>query len=111
MAAAMGASSGSAMTSTAAGATTGAADATGVNSKEIHTYQAPWMVYGLAASLKEGSDYSFRYAIGSFIEEYSNKVMVRPPSAARGQQCCEPSQLTCRAAGASPLRQPLRLPP
>ncbi|KAA0150087.1 hypothetical protein FNF27_04701 [Cafeteria roenbergensis] len=76
MAAAMGASSGSAMTSTAAGATTGAADATGVNSKEIHTYQAPWMVYGLAASLKEGSDYSFRYAIGSFIEEYSNKVMV-----------------------------------
>lgn len=58
------------------GSATGPGEVAGVNSKEIHTYEAPWMIYGLAASMREGPDYSFRYAVGSFMEEYSNKVSV-----------------------------------
>jgi hypothetical protein len=54
-------------------------EASAINSKEIHTYKAPWMIYGLAASMREGPEYAFRYAVGSFIEEYSNKVWVRAP--------------------------------
>jgi hypothetical protein len=62
--------------SSSAAAGTKESSKTAVNSKEIHTYTAPWPIYGLAASMKEGPDYTFRYAIGSFVEEYSNKVIV-----------------------------------
>ena len=40
--------------------------------KEIYTYDAPWPVYGMAWSTKP--EHKFRLALGSFIEEYSNKV-------------------------------------
>ena len=43
--------------------------------KEIYTYEAAWPIYGLAASQRAGKE--FRFAVGSFIEEYSNKVQVR----------------------------------
>jgi WD repeat-containing protein 68 len=45
--------------------------------KEVYTYEAPFPVYGLACSQRPGAAYNFRFAIGSFIEEYSNKVQVR----------------------------------
>ena len=38
--------------------------------REIYTYEAPWAVYGLGWS--ERTD--FRFACGSFQEEYTNKV-------------------------------------
>lgn len=43
-------------------------------SLETYTYKAPWDVYALAASNRSGSKYAHRYALGSFIEEYNNKV-------------------------------------
>lgn len=42
--------------------------------KEIVTYDAPWNIYGLAWSKK--TTVPFRLALGSFIEEYRNKVQV-----------------------------------
>jgi hypothetical protein len=45
--------------------------------KEIYTYQAPWDVYALAVSKRSGSRYEHRYAVGSYVEEYNNKVQVR----------------------------------
>jgi DDB1- and CUL4-associated factor 7 len=44
--------------------------------KEIYTYEAPWDVYSLAVSQKVTKSYSFRFAVGSYIEEYSNKVYI-----------------------------------
>jgi WD repeat-containing protein 68 len=46
--------------------------------KEIYTYEAPWTLYGLACSQRP--DQPFRFAVGSFIEEYCNKVQVRTSS-------------------------------
>jgi hypothetical protein len=43
-----------------------------VEKKEIYTYQAPWMIYGMNWSHRE--DIKLRLAIGSFIEQYNNKV-------------------------------------
>ena len=40
--------------------------------KEIYKYNAPWTVYGMNWSVRP--DKRFRLALGSFIEEYSNKV-------------------------------------
>ena len=40
--------------------------------KEIYKYLAPWTVYGMNWSVR--SDKQFRLAIGSFIEDYKNKV-------------------------------------
>lgn len=40
--------------------------------KEIYKYDAPWVVYGMNWSVRP--DKRFRLALGSFIEEYSNKV-------------------------------------
>eukprot|EP00960_Hanusia_phi_P069442 767092-Hanusia_phi.AAC.3 len=42
--------------------------------KEIFTYEAPWEIYGMSWSVRP--DKRFRIAVGSFIEEYSNKVQV-----------------------------------
>jgi WD repeat-containing protein 68 len=42
--------------------------------KEIHTYEAPWDLYGMSWSIRP--DQKFRLALGSFIEEYRNKVMI-----------------------------------
>lgn len=40
--------------------------------KEIYKYTAPWSVYAMNWSLRP--DKKFRLALGSFIEDYSNKV-------------------------------------
>ena len=40
---------------------------------EIYTYKAPWPMYAMNWSYK--SSRPFRLAVGSFVEEYTNKVM------------------------------------
>eukprot|EP00741_Cyanophora_paradoxa_P018378 tig00000204_g17745.t1 len=42
--------------------------------KEIYTYEAQWPIYGMNWSVRP--DQKFRLALGSFIEEYSNKVEI-----------------------------------
>ena len=42
--------------------------------REIYRYQAPWPLYAMGWSQTPRD--SFRLALGSFIEEYSNKVQV-----------------------------------
>ena len=42
--------------------------------KEIYKYVAPWTVYGMNWSVRH--DKRFRLALGSFIEDYKNKVSV-----------------------------------
>jgi WD repeat-containing protein 68 len=42
--------------------------------KEIYTYNAPWTIYGMNWSIRP--DQKFRLAIGSFLEDYTNKVEV-----------------------------------
>lgn len=44
--------------------------------KEIYTYEAPWPVYGLGGSQRPGKENEFRFAVGSFVEEYTNKVQI-----------------------------------
>ena len=39
----------------------------------IYTYEAPWTIYGMNWSVR--MDTKFRLAVGSFIEEFRNKVM------------------------------------
>ena len=43
-----------------------------MDKKEIYTYKAPWLIYGMNWSVRQ--DKKFRLAIGSFIEQYNNKV-------------------------------------
>ncbi|EFC35605.1 predicted protein [Naegleria gruberi] len=43
-----------------------------MNQKEIYTYNSDWMIYSLSWSVRR--DEKYRLAIGSFIEEYRNKV-------------------------------------
>ena len=43
-----------------------------VRRKEIYRYEAPWTVYGMNWSIRQ--DKRFRLAIGSFVEDYCNKV-------------------------------------
>jgi WD repeat-containing protein 68 len=42
--------------------------------KEIYTYHAPWLIYGMNWSVR--ADQRFRLAIGSFEEEYNNSVRI-----------------------------------
>jgi WD repeat-containing protein 68 len=42
--------------------------------KEIYTYQAPWLIYGMNWSVRP--DKKFRLALGSFLEDYTNKVSI-----------------------------------
>lgn len=51
--------------------------------REIYTYAAPWPVYSLASSNHAAPDRAFRFAVGSFVEEYSNKVQVHARECAR----------------------------
>ncbi|VEL11816.1 unnamed protein product [Protopolystoma xenopodis] len=46
----------------------------GPKRKEIYRYDAPWNIFSMNWSIR--SDKRFRLAIGSFIEEYNNKVQV-----------------------------------
>ena len=51
----------------------------GRSHREIYRYQAPWPLYAMGWSQKPVGTpeaESFRLALGSFIEEYSNKVQV-----------------------------------
>eukprot|EP00958_Prasinococcus_capsulatus_P015270 scaffold1626_cov372-Prasinococcus_capsulatus_cf.AAC.24 len=41
---------------------------------EIYTHEAPWLIYGMNWSVRR--DKKFRLAIGSFVEEYTNKVQI-----------------------------------
>ena len=41
--------------------------------KEIYKYDAPWTIYGMNWSVRP--DKRFRLALGSFVEEYNNKVI------------------------------------
>jgi WD repeat-containing protein 68 len=41
---------------------------------EIHTYEAPWLVYAMNWSVRR--DKKFRIGIGSFIEEYNNHLEI-----------------------------------
>ncbi|CAJ0756919.1 3278_t:CDS:2 [Entrophospora sp. SA101] len=47
----------------------------GLLKKEVYEYKAPWPVYGLDWSKLPGEK-AFRLAVGSFIEEYSNKLEI-----------------------------------
>lgn len=40
--------------------------------KEIYTYEAPWLIYGMNWSTRPSP--KFRLAVGSFIEDYKNQV-------------------------------------
>ncbi|KAF6093234.1 DCAF7 isoform 4 [Pan troglodytes] len=42
--------------------------------KEIYKYEAPWTVYAMNWSVRP--DKRFRLALGSFVEEYNNKVVI-----------------------------------
>lgn len=42
--------------------------------KQIFTYEAPWLVYSLGFSWREGQE--FRLAIGSLVEEVGNKIRI-----------------------------------
>jgi hypothetical protein len=42
--------------------------------KEIYVYTSPFDLYGMTWSMRPGPDYKFRLAVGSFIEEYNNKI-------------------------------------
>ena len=44
--------------------------------KQVYTYDAKWDIYALNWSNRAGDEYAFRFAIGSFIEEYRNKIKV-----------------------------------
>ena len=44
-------------------------------SKNIHKYEAPWIIYGMHWSTRPHPK-KFRLALGSFIEEYNNKVQI-----------------------------------
>ena len=55
----------------------GGSSSVGKKKKEIWTYEAPWAVYGLAGSMRPGAEFANRFAIGSYIEEYCNKVQAR----------------------------------
>jgi WD repeat-containing protein 68 len=54
-----------------------------VDSKEIFTYQAPWPIY--AAAWSSRPDKPFRLAIGSFLEDYTNRVEIVQLSRTTGQ--------------------------
>lgn len=60
---------------TSSNPTASAAVAVGATEKkEIYTYEAPWLIYGMNWSVRP--DKKFRLAIGSFVEDYNNKVEV-----------------------------------
>ena len=54
-------------------ALTGGAGGGAAEKKEIYTYEAPWLIYGMNWSVRP--DKKFRLAVGSFVEEYNNKVV------------------------------------
>lgn len=53
--------------------------------KEIYRYSAPWQLYGMNWSVRP--DRRFRIAVGSFIEDYSNKVQIVQLDEEQGKFC------------------------
>ena len=53
---------------------TSSATAPSAKRKEIYKYEAPWQVYSMNWSVRP--DKRFRLALGSFVEEYNNKVQI-----------------------------------
>lgn len=51
----------------------------------ILTWEAPWTIYSLACSQRPGPEHAYRFALGSFIEEYSNKVQIIQLDEERGE--------------------------
>eukprot|EP00953_Heterococcus_sp_UTEX-ZZ885_P038269 19645-Heterococcus_DN1.PRE.1 len=47
-----------------------------MGSREIYTYEAPWMIYGLAWSQRQEQHLGYRLAVSSFTEEYRSVVHV-----------------------------------
>jgi DDB1- and CUL4-associated factor 7 len=58
----------------------------GGSSAEVVQYEAPWPLYGLGWSSR--TDRPPRLAIGSFVEEYSNKVEIVQQGATSLQRVC-----------------------
>lgn len=61
------------------GAASGSSSSSGANKvvvkrKEIYKYIAPWCIFGMNWSVRP--DKRFRLAVGSFIEDYNNKVQI-----------------------------------
>lgn len=48
----------------------------GSGRKEIYTYEAPWQIYAMGWCQKSDPTDRYRLAVGSFTEEYNNKVQV-----------------------------------
>jgi len=48
-----------------------------VKRRGIYTYEAPWTIYGMNWSVR--ADSKFRLAVGSFIEDFRNKVNHKLP--------------------------------
>lgn len=44
--------------------------------KEIYTYEAPWQIYAMGWCQRSDPGDRYRLAVGSFTEEYNNKVQV-----------------------------------
>uniref|UniRef100_A0A7E4UVF1 WD_REPEATS_REGION domain-containing protein n=1 Tax=Panagrellus redivivus TaxID=6233 RepID=A0A7E4UVF1_PANRE len=55
-------------------ASSSAAVNNGQKHKEIYRYQAPHTLYACAWSSRPEPQYKFRLAVGSFVEEYNNKI-------------------------------------
>ena len=49
-----------------------AVPASGERRAEIYTYEAQWLIYAMGWSVRQ--DKRFRVAVGSFVEQYNNKV-------------------------------------
>lgn len=49
----------------------------GSGRKEIYTYEAPWQIYAMGWCQRSDPTDRYRLAVGSFTEEYNNKVQVR----------------------------------
>ena len=67
--------------------------------KEIYKYEAPWTVFSMNWSVRP--DKRFRLALGSFVEEYNNKVQVNFVPAPFNSGNCERG----RGGGPRPLSQ------
>ncbi len=57
--------------------------------KEIYRYDAPWNIFSMNWSMRP--DKLFRLAIGSFIEEYDNKIQIVSLDEERGEFVAQPA--------------------
>lgn len=67
------------------GGTTTGGGGGGGGRKEIYTYEAPWQIYAMGWCQRSDPTDRYRLAVGSFTEEYNNKVQVM---STRSYYCC-----------------------